>query len=166
MSFIRRTMVYLGLVDDDEYDDYEEHVDEDVPAQPPYKPEPNVRKLSHAERTRPVVKPISTPASSPVRPVGGANLKNAMHIIDPKGFADAEQIGEKYRQNIPVLMNLQYVDSELAKRLIDFASGLTYGLGGNIQRAADKVFLLVPPQMEVSAQDKLRMQEQGLFNQS
>jgi cell division inhibitor SepF len=95
--------------------------------------------------------------------VGG--LKNAMHIIEPKGFGDAEQIGERFRHNIPVLMNLQYVDNDLAKRLIDFSSGLTYGLGGSIRRAAEKVFLLVPASMEVSAEDKLRMQEQGLFNQ-
>ncbi len=165
MSFWRKTMVYLGLVDDEEFDDYEEQPADEAPAQTPYKTEPNVRKLHPREVRRDIVAPVNAPAGGPVRPVGGGGLKNAMHIIDPKGFGDAEQIGEKYRQNIPVLMNLQYVDTDLAKRLIDFASGLTYGLGGSIQRAADKVFLLVPAQMEVSAEDKLRMQEQGLFNQ-
>jgi cell division inhibitor SepF len=165
MSFWRKTMVYLGLVDDEEFDDYEDQGGEEAIQPAPYKTEPNVRKLHPREVRRDIVAPVNPPAGSPVRPVGGGGLKNAMHIIDPKGFGDAEQIGEKYRQNIPVLMNLQYVDTDLAKRLIDFASGLTYGLGGSIQRAADKVFLLVPASMDVSAEDKLRMQEQGLFNQ-
>lgn len=159
-------MVYLGLVDEDEYDEYDDQPMEEGMEPTPYKTEPNVRKLHPREVRRDIQQPAAAPASSPIRSMsGGANLKNAMHIIDPKGFGDAEQIGEKYRQNVPVLMNLQYVDTDLAKRLIDFASGLTFGLGGSIQRAADKVFLLVPASMEVSAEDKLRMQEQGLFNQ-
>jgi cell division inhibitor SepF len=163
MSIFKKTMVYLGLVDDEEFDDYEELTPDDA-TDTPYKTEPNVRKLHPREARQQNVAPVAQVNPSPVRQMGGG-LKNSMHIIDPKGFGDAELIGEKFRQNTPVLMNLQYVDTDLAKRLIDFASGLTFGLGGHIQRAADKVFLLVPASMDVSAEDKLRMQEQGLFNQ-
>lgn len=158
MGIFRRSLVYMGLVEDEDFEGYEDSAVEDVgQSTPPYKNEPNVRKLNSHER-KPGV-------AAAVRPVSTAGLKNAMHIIEPKGFGAAEQIGERFRQNVPVLMNLQYVDTDLAKRLIDFASGLTFGLGGNIQRAADKVFLLVPANMEVSAEEKMRLQEQGLFNQ-
>lgn len=163
MSIFKKTMVYLGLVDDEEFDDYDENHPDEEP-NPPYKAEPTVRKLHPRETRQHNPAPVAPVNPSNVRAVG-SGLKNSMHIIDPKGFGDAELIGEKFRQNTPVLMNLQYVDTDLAKRLIDFASGLTFGLGGHIQRAADKVFLLVPASMDVSAEDKLRMQEQGLFNQ-
>ncbi|MFH1736456.1 MAG: cell division protein SepF [Actinomycetota bacterium] len=165
MGFFKKTMAYLGLVDDEECDEYAEQENPEATDPSPYKSEPNVRKLHPREMKRDLKAPTVAPhPRAPVRPVAGG-LKNAMHIIEPKGFGDAEQIGERFRQNIPVLMNLQYVDNDLGKRLIDFSSGLTYGLGGSIQRAAEKVFLLVPASMEVSAEDKLRMQEQGLFNQ-
>lgn len=165
MGFFKKTMAYLGLVDDEEFDEYAEQENPEAIDTSPYKSEPNVRKLNPREMKRDLKAPtVTAPLGAPVRPVVGG-LKNAMHIIEPKGFGDAEQIGERFRQNTPVLMNLQYIDNDLAKRLIDFSSGLTYGLGGSIQRAAEKVFLLVPASMEVSAEDKLRMQEQGLFNQ-
>jgi cell division inhibitor SepF len=163
MSIFKKAMVYLGLVDDEEFDDYDENHPDEEPSTP-YKIEPTVRKLHQRETRQPAAPSVAPVSQSNVRSMGGG-LKNSMHIIDPKGFGDAELIGEKFRQNTPVLMNLQYVDTDLAKRLIDFASGLTFGLGGHIQRAADKVFLLVPASMDVSAEDKLRMQEQGLFNQ-
>lgn len=162
MSVFKKAMAYLGLIDDEEFDDYDDLSPEEEP-NAPYKLEKTVRKLDTRETRHQNISPVTSVPQSNVRPMGG--LKNSMHIIDPKGFGDAELIGEKFRQNTPVLMNLQYVDTDLAKRLIDFASGLTYGLGGHIQRAADKVFLLVPASMDVSAEDKLRMQEQGLFNQ-
>lgn len=164
MGFFRKSLVYLGLVEDEDFEEYEDSAVEDIgQSSPPYKTEPNVRKLNPHERKQGAA-PANIAAAA-IRPIPASGLKNAMHIIEPKGFGDAEQIGERFRQNVPVLMNLQYVDTDLAKRLIDFASGLTYGLGGNIQRAADKVFLLVPANMEVSAEEKMRLQEQGLFNQ-
>jgi cell division inhibitor SepF len=164
MGFFRKSLVYLGLVEDEDFEEYEDSAVEDIgQSSPPYKAEPNVRKLNPHERKQGPAP--ANMAAAAIRPMPAAGLKNAMHIIEPKGFGDAEQIGERFRQNMPVLMNLQYVDTDLAKRLIDFASGLTFGLGGNIQRAADKVFLLVPANMEVSAEEKMRLQEQGLFNQ-
>lgn len=88
-----------------------------------------------------------------------------VHVIEPKSFNDAEQIGLKFKNDTPVIVNLQNIDRELAKRLIDFVSGLTYGLDGGIQRVAEMVFLLTPANVEVSAEDRKWMREKGFFNQ-
>lgn len=88
-----------------------------------------------------------------------------VHVIEPKSFNDAEQIGAKFKNDTPVIVNLQSIDRELAKRLIDFVSGLTYGLDGGIQRVAEMVFLLTPANIEVSAEDRKWMREKGFFNQ-
>ena len=88
-----------------------------------------------------------------------------VHVIEPKSFNDAEQIGGKFKSDTPVIVNLQSIDRDLAKRLIDFVSGLTYGLDGGIQRVAEMVFLLTPADVEVSAEDRKWMREKGFFNQ-
>ncbi len=188
-SMWRRTMVYLGLVDDDEYDEYEPY-DEPAPAAPPpapvrrtmrperldrldrlerndrpdrmdpYEPEPGVggvRTLHREEsaitiQQRPsVVRPI-TPEKSP-----------RVHVVAPAGFNDAQEIGDKLKANQPVIVNLQGVERDLSRRLIDFASGVTYGLGGQMEKVADQVFLLTPSNVEVSAEEKRRLQERGLY---
>ena len=81
----------------------------------------------------------------------------------PRSFNDAQQIADKFKESIPVILNLQGSDSELSKRLIDFASGLTYALEGGMQRVADKVFLLTPRNVEVSAEERARLFEGGAF---
>ena len=88
-----------------------------------------------------------------------------VHLVMPKNFNDAQVIADKYKNDTPVILNLQQSDTELAKRLIDFASGLTYALDGGMQRVADKVFLLTPRNVEVSAEERQRMLERGFFNQ-
>ena len=110
---------------------------------------------SERERRRPVVEAL--PAPSSVR----------VHLVVPRSFNDAQQIADKFKQGIPVILNLQGSDQELAKRLIDFASGLTYAMDGGMQRVADKVFLLTPRNVEVSAEERARMLERGgFFNQA
>ena len=84
----------------------------------------------------------------------------------PKSFNDAQQIADQFKDAIPVILNLQGTDTDLSKRLIDFASGLTYALDGGMQRIADKVFLLTPRNVEVSAEERARLIEKGFFNQS
>ena len=88
-----------------------------------------------------------------------------VHLVIPKNFNDAQQIADKFKVDIPVIINLQGSDTELAKRLIDFCSGLTYALDGGMQRVADKVFLLTPRNVEVSAEERARLIEKGFFNQ-
>ena len=98
-----------------------------------------------------VVRPFTQPQAAKV------------HVVVPVGFNDAQEIGDKLKANQPVIVNLQGVDRELSRRLIDFSSGLTYGLGGAMERVADQVFLLTPSNVEVSAEEKRRLQERGLY---
>lgn len=87
-------------------------------------------------------------------------------VVPPRTFNDAQQIADQFKRGNPVIVNLQATDPELAKRVIDFASGLTYGLDGSMGRIADKVFLLTPPDVDVSAEDRAAMAASGFFNQS
>ena len=89
-----------------------------------------------------------------------------VHLVIPKSFNDAQDVADKFKDAIPVILNLQQSDTDLSKRLIDFASGLTYALDGGMQRIADKVFLLTPRNVEVSAEERARLIEKGFFNQS
>ena len=86
-----------------------------------------------------------------------------MHVVAPVSFNDAQEIGDKLKVSQPVIVNLQNVDRDLARRIIDFSSGLAYGLGGQMDRVADQVFLLTPSNVEVSAEEKRRLQERGLY---
>jgi cell division inhibitor SepF len=89
-----------------------------------------------------------------------------VHLIAPRSFNDAQQIADRFKNSIPVIINLQSAEPELSKRLIDFGSGLTYALDGGMQRIAEKVFLLTPKNVEVSAEDRARLVENGFFNPS
>jgi cell division inhibitor SepF len=101
-----------------------------------------------------------------LRPVanGGADVR--VHLVSPGSFNDAQEIADRFKQGVPVILNLQTTEGELAKRLIDFASGLTYALDGGMQKVADKTFLLTPRNVEVSAEEQARLIEKGFFNQS
>lgn len=86
--------------------------------------------------------------------------------LHPRTYNEARTIGEHFRKNTPVIMNLSEMDDADAKRLVDFAAGLTFGLHGRIERVTAKVFLLSPHNVTVTAQDKARMAENVFFNQS
>jgi cell division inhibitor SepF len=102
------------------------------------------------------------PRTAVVRPV--APVQSAkVHVVVPQGFNDAQEIGDKLKASQPVIVNLQGIDRDLARRLTDFSSGLTYGLGGQMDRVAKQVFLLTPSNVEVSAEEKRRLQERGLY---
>ncbi len=148
-GIFRRALIYLGLVEDDEFEEMLEYEEGRMEVA-----EPVTSRRAQREEAR--VASIQAVPSKQVR----------MHMVEPKSFNDAEQIGQKFKSDIPVIINLQQADAELAKRLIDFSSGLTYGLDGGIQRVAEKVFLLSPHNVEVSAEDKRWLREKGFFNQS
>ena len=95
---------------------------------------------------------------------GGSDF--AMHVVTPRSFNDAQQVADEFKRRKPVIINLQSTDRELSKRLIDFASGMTYALGGGMQRISQGIFLLTPENISVSAEEKARMLESGFFNQS
>jgi len=102
---------------------------------------------------------------APAAVASGAQVR--VHLVLPRSFNDAQQIADKFKQGMPVILNLQGADAELSKRLIDFTSGLTYALNGGMQRVADKVFLLTPRNVEVSAEQRAALLERGgFFNQA
>ncbi len=167
-----RALVYFGLAEE-YHDDYEEPPHEEEIADR-YRERPNVRRLSprrrrdefddiYAEDDRPESRGRPTTV---LRPVGRGNGDVRVHLVIPKSFNDAQQIADKFKDWIPVILNLQGADTDLSKRLIDFASGLTYALDGGMQRIADKVFMLTPRNVEISAEERARLIEKGFFNQS
>jgi cell division inhibitor SepF len=97
---------------------------------------------------------------------GGGGGDFSMHVVTPRSFNDAQSIADEFKRSKPVIINLQSTDRELSKRLIDFASGMTYALGGGMQRVSQGIFLLTPANVEVSAEEKARILEGGFFNQS
>jgi len=172
-SMWRRAMVYLGLVDDEEYDEYEPYEEPPpapvvrrtaIPPEPDLGPESVVRTV--AREAEPTLTPSAVtmqPRPAVVRPIAPAMNAAKVHVVAPGGFNDAQEIGDKLKANQPVIVNLQGIDRDLGRRLIDFASGLAYGLGGQMERVADQVFLLTPTNVEVSAEEKRRLQERGLY---
>jgi cell division inhibitor SepF len=162
---LRKTMIYLGLAEDDErYGDYEQYDDEPAPAERPAREEP-VRE-ARAEERRAQVTPLKR------GPMEGVAVEPVMTdlqritTIHPRTYNEAKIIGESFREGTPVIMNLTDMDDSDAKRLVDFAAGLIFGLHGSIERVTNKVFLLSPANVEVAAEDKVRMAESGFFNQS
>jgi cell division inhibitor SepF len=172
-----RTLVYFGIAEEDDWDEEGYVTDEEL--QRAYAERPNVRRLAprrrekefddwtdpepETERTA-VAKPSSRPRGVTAIP-SPASVR--VHLVVPRSFNDAQQIADKFKDSIPVILNLQSSDQDLSKRLIDFASGLTYALDGGMQRVADKVFLLTPRNVEVSAEERARLLERGgFFNQA
>jgi cell division inhibitor SepF len=165
-----RALVYFGLAE--EYrDDYDEPPHEEEIADR-YRERPNVRRLSPRRRRDefdeifPEDEPRGGRSTTVLRPVGRGNGDVRVHLVIPKSFNDAQQIADKFKDSIPVILNLQGAETDLSKRLIDFASGLTYALDGGMQRIADKVFMLTPRNVEISAEERARLIEKGFFNQS
>jgi cell division inhibitor SepF len=99
-------------------------------------------------------------------PAGNGGSVASMHVVTPRSFNDAQQVADEFKRSKPVIINLQQTDRELSKRLIDFSSGMTYALGGGMQRISQGIFLLTPENVEVSAEEKARLLEGGFFNQS
>ncbi|HMD51748.1 MAG TPA: cell division protein SepF [Solirubrobacteraceae bacterium] len=170
-------LVYFGLAEE-YHDDYEEDAAPEAEIEDRYRERPNVRRLRRRrdefddifaeEETADAVGGRGRGRSATVlKPVGGrGNGDVRVHLVVPKSFNDAQQIADKFKDSIPVILNLQSTETDLSKRLIDFASGLTYALDGGMQRIADKVFMLTPRNVEISAEERARLIEKGFFNQS
>ncbi|HWK17698.1 MAG TPA: cell division protein SepF [Solirubrobacteraceae bacterium] len=173
-----RTLVYFGLAEDHPYEEeIEPYHEPEVEVEERYRERPNVRRLS-TRRQRDdfddifADDPGTERRTAALRPVGGRGNGRGeggdvrVHLVIPKSFNDAQDVADKFKDAIPVILNLQSTDTDLSKRLIDFSSGLTYALDGGMQRIADKVFLLTPRNVEVSAEERARLIEKGFFNQS
>jgi cell division inhibitor SepF len=175
-----RTLVYFGLAEDHVYEDeeIEPYTEPEVELQDTYRERPNVRRLTSRRRRDDdfddifADEPAAERRTTSLRPVGGrgGNGRSGgdvrVHFVAPKNFNDVQDVADKFKDTIPVILNLQGTDTDLSKRLIDFSSGLTYALDGGMQRIADKVFLLTPRNVEVSAEERARLVEKGFFNQS
>ncbi len=182
-----KTLVYFGIAEEEDWDEDGYLTDEELPAglRGPAERAPSraaaqqprgVRRLDRpgAERSghaherpagrAPEPRRLRGVESAPATAGGGAAR---VHLVLPRSFNDAQQVADKFKEGVPVILNLQGCDQELSKRLIDFTSGLTYALDGAMQRVADKVFLLTPRNVEVSAEERARMLERGgFFNQA
>ncbi len=148
---LRKTMVYLGLAEDVSYGDdvYDEYEDDQL------RPSPEVRAAARApelrsERGQVTAFPQRTLSRVP-NPQEGLQRITTIH---PRTYNDAKTIGEAFREGTPVIMNLTDMGDADAKRLVDFAAGLVFGLHGAIERVTAKVFLLSPEHVEVTAEDR------------
>jgi cell division inhibitor SepF len=173
-------LVYFGLAEDEAYEEeIEPYHEPEEEIQDRQRERPNVKRLS-SRRRRDEIDDIfadddeglpdrRTTALRPVTGTRGNGRSGSdvrVHFVAPRSFNDVQDVGDKFKDSIPVILNLQGTDTDLSKRLIDFSSGLTYALDGGMQKIADKVFLLTPRNVEVSAEERARLIEKGFFNQS
>ena len=164
-----RTLVYFGIAEDEEWDDDQLATSEQqLEERYRRRDRQNVRRLPSSAETEgwesdeSAEPPPRHERSSRLRSVS-APAPATVHLVAPRAFNDAKQIADRFKAQVPVIINLQSADTELSKRLIDFASGLTYALDGSMQRVADKVFLLTPRDVELSAEERARAMERGGF---
>lgn len=193
MGAMRKAGVWLGLIEDDEdrrYDEYDESDEFDDRAVRASDDQSRVRRLSRAERgsdrstERSTVRHLSRPSST-VTSLTRDNLALApepaarerpmlvtenpdyrITTVHPTTYNEARTVGEAYRDGTPVIMNLSELDESDAKRLVDFAAGLVFGSRGSFDRVTNRVFLLCPANIQVTAEDKAKIAEGGFFNQS
>jgi cell division inhibitor SepF len=181
MGFMHRVKVMLGLADefDDEYDDeYDEPAEkydddeEDAPARPytsPYGTESNsVRRINREPdllRARDAAPLRAVPSMGDPGPAdSGPQVR--IHTIEPRAFSEAQSIADKFKAGQPVIMNLTATEPDLSRRLLDFASGLTYALDGGLQKVSDRVFMLTPRNVDVSTAGQVRSRSaSGLFGE-
>jgi cell division inhibitor SepF len=192
-SLWRRAMVYLGLQDDEEFDydahysdfeyddeDQDERAHEraharvgrdggrDTVVRPMrdglHDPvEPPAPRESISGMVRPVPRDESSSLVTPRPAVMRQEASAPVHVVEPNGFNDAQELGDRLKTNQAVVLNLRGLDRELQRRLIDFSSGLAYAVGGTMRKVDDHVFLLTPTAVELSEEDKERLQARGLY---
>lgn len=197
-SMFQKTMLYLGLAPEEEYDDLDQvdpYLDEQrqsaggapiaaAPAEPrqqastaPAAPAAPAVTQSEAGAVRTISREQAVAAGARVSPAAPApaghhsssvrtfTMSSAKpHVVAPRQFNEAQVVADRFKSEQPVILNLQDVDRDLRRRLIDFASGLSYGLGGRMDRVADGVYLLTPDNVEVSDDERRQLQERGLHH--
>ena len=170
---MRKAMVYLGLVEEDdryEYDEYGDGYEGEADGYDQRGDHHDGGRSTHrtAGATALREERHGAVATMPERrpSLSSSRAFDRITTIHPRTYNEAKQIGESFRESTPVIMNLSDMDDSDAKRLVDFAAGLVFGLRGTIERVTNKVFLLSPADVTVTAEDKARMAESGFFNQS
>jgi cell division inhibitor SepF len=151
----KKTMTYLGLVEEDDFEQIDDGSDaEAAPVRRIQRPQA-VREIA-AEPQEGVVRTIPSP-----RPAS----TGAIHKSEPRRFNEARDVADRFKDGTAVIMNLQSTDDAIARRLVDFASGLVYGLDGKIEMVANRVYLLTPANVEVSAEERERIAGGAFYNQ-
>lgn len=153
----KKTLTYLGLVEDDEFEELDE-----VSARPD---QAEVRRFQRPRPVREVMVQADHEGIVRTIPSPRASTASSIHKSEPHRFNEAREVADRYKDGIPVIMNLQSTDDTIARRLVDFASGLVYGLDGKIEMVANRVYLLTPANIEVSAEDRERIAGAGFYNQ-
>ncbi|HET9061585.1 MAG TPA: cell division protein SepF [Acidimicrobiales bacterium] len=190
----KKVLMWLGLADAEEYDEYEAYDDSPAPAAPPPRrsvdralepmemapqaaTSPAVRTLPRegqdgtainlraaSAQLRPLPNPVHSNGATAMAATATATLAPPkVHVAIPSEFADAQDIADRFRSGQPVIVNLAGAYRELAHRMIDFCSGVAYALGGTMDKVADRVFLMTPSNVELSAEEKRRLQERGFY---
>jgi cell division inhibitor SepF len=165
---LRRTMEYLGLAEaDDHYDEYDDYADDRRAPQPaPEEQDDREERPSRSRGAEVTPLPQRTPVARVVKEPQVSEL-NRITTIHPRTYNEAKDIGENFREGTPVIMNLTEMDDADAKRLVDFAAGLAFGLHGSIERVTAKVFLLSPAHVEVDGGiPESSRSHSAVFNQS
>lgn len=188
----RKAMLYLGLGPDEEYEDHDPGYDDPANSQPGGRARygsaappvaPPMEEPSAIGAVRPIGSPRADAGRGPDPALMGGPAQPAMprprpqvvrpmpvtanakpHVVVPVSFNEAQEIADKFKGSQPVIVNLQGADRDLSRRLIDFASGLCYGLGGQMDKVATSVYLLTPSNVEVSPEERRRLQERGLYD--
>jgi cell division inhibitor SepF len=164
---MRKMAVYLGLVEDEEIDGAYDDEDASYDDNRGYDERTHVVRRRE-EPTLRATRPDEVPARSTSTRREPDDALDAYRIttVHPRNYNEARIIGEHFRDGTPVIMNLTDMDDSDAKRLVDFSAGLVFGRHGSIERVTQKVFLLTPANVEITAEDKSRMAGPGFFNQS
>ena len=154
----KKTLTYLGLVEDDEFEELDE-------VSAPVSDQAEVRRFQRPQAVREA--PMDAGHDGIVRTIPSTRSATAgsIHKSEPRRFNEAREIADRYKDGIPVIMNLQSTDDTIARRLVDFASGLVYGLDGKIEMVANRVYLLTPQNVDVSAEDRERLATSDFYNQ-
>lgn len=163
---LKRAAAWLGLVQ--ETDRYRDHDDDDELTEEVYNSEiveMEPSTVTPIRRDRGEIVPADHPSTPAATTPRTADLARII-TIQPRTYNEARTIGEHFRDGVPVIMNLSDMDDGDAKRLVDFAAGLSFGLWGTIERVTNKVFLLSPKNVNVTPEDKQRIANSGFFNQS
>ena len=156
--FFKRTLSFLGLAEEDSPDiDANDYSQKDIHVQKDDydEDESSRRNLGSLRTSRKLISLENLKDSK----------KSRVAIAEPHEFEEVQMIGDDFKENIPVIINLQNTNQDLSKRIIDFCSGLTYALGGSIKKVADRVFLITPQNTLVTSNEKEILRERGLYNQ-
>jgi cell division inhibitor SepF len=153
----KKTLTYLGLVEDDEFEDLDEV---SAPAE-----QAEVRRFQRPQAVREVAMEPEHEGIVRTIPSTRSATASSIHKSEPRRFNEAREIADRFKDGAPVIMNLQSTDDTIARRLVDFASGLIYGLDGRIEMVANRVYLLTPANVDVSAEDRERIAGGDIYNQ-